>query len=193
MSASIDASPPVEVLAEALCFRARALLASGVDATADLDRLEALCEAHRAGVTRSIVRVLREGATHGVWRALAEGFTLRARPWAEARYTLGIEGLREDLLPIPIPFTAPRCATGTPPKPTSTQSSSSPAWPGGRAPTLRRTRRPYYGLRIGQRLHGESAVAALERHLCELTRDLDEDARAVLLREVERRAEARSR
>lgn len=188
---SIGEATDPEVLAEALCFRARMAIARHEEGTADLDRLDALCVQHGAGISRTIVRVLREVGRTGVMPAVSEGLARGAWTWFEARYTFGYAQEAERIAPIPLVVHGAAHAHAEDPDSFAgaVLAMSSVCWRAG--DQLRGFEIAYYGLRLGQRIFGDEPMSHLESYLAEIDASLSAEARERLHQQAERRAERR--
>lgn len=185
---SIAEATDPEVLAEALGFRARMSIAAHGTATEDLDRLEALCVTHGAGISQTIVRVLREVGRTGVMASFSEGLSRGAWTWFEAKYTFGHTALADQIAPIPLVVHGAAHAHADEPDAYAGAilAMSSVCWRAG--DTLRGFEIAYYGLRIGQRIFDADPMIHLERYLTELDDSMTPEARAALHAKVHERA-----
>ncbi len=183
----------VEVLAEALCYRARLRRAMRDEDgwTADLDHLEKLCETYNAGFTQSLVRILREVSQGDLLEQLDEGLVRMSWIRAEAAYTLHVEHLREQLAPIPVHVHGALLA----------HKEDSQGYVGAiltLAPLAWRIQgrvsgyeTAYYGLRIGEKTHGKEKVSEIEQYLLGIEAELGPEESANLQQEVQERANAK--
>jgi hypothetical protein len=73
---------------------------SQVELDQELDELEELCARYKAGVSQSLVRMLRKIAP--AVPILGEGFVFRSRAELEAHYSLGFEQDRDKIGDIPL-------------------------------------------------------------------------------------------
>lgn len=180
-----------EVRAEALGLRARLVLGLRRDASADLDQLEALCVEHGAGVTQTLVRLLRAMTDAEVAPIVAEGMARGGLSAMSARYCLGYEHLREQLSPIPVEVHGAARAHVEEPQQyiEAILAMSSLAWRiGNRLLSLEMAS---YGVKIGARLFGVPAMAPIRQLRSALLLSLPPVERDALEQTMSRRAAAR--
>lgn len=157
-----------ELRGEALGYRARALHALGRDAHADLDALERLCDAHRAGFTQTLFRLVRAGLDDAKLPGMADAFLRGARLWIEGQLVFGVEKDRAKVAPLPLHVHGAAMRYRDQPEryANAILFAAALAWRAGdRVPAYETA---WYGGRIAERRFGAEAAAPIWSFLAEL-------------------------
>lgn len=177
-----------EVEAEALRLRAQLRLIRREQELSDWDRLEALCEQHRAHLSRMAVQIFREAQARGKVAQLADTMVAVARRHEEGQYTAPVEHERDQVAPVPLHVHGAARKHAQDPEGylEAILRLSALAWRVG--DRLDGYETAVYGLRVGERLFGEAVAAPLRQFLDELLAPLDPDTRGKLERAAQERA-----